>query len=107
LQEDKDKVANSVAFFISVFEKEAKNYKGSATGWVEEDIDIPGTDEKGKAFVLLVGWTSVEAHQEFANTQAFKDNIHHIMGVKDMKKIEAVHTSFKEVTGKRKSVIAL
>lgn len=87
-----------MATFISMFEKEAKNYKGSATGWAEEEIDIPGTDEKAKAFVLLVGWTSVKAHQEFAETQVFKDNIRRIMGTKDMKRIEAVHTSFKEAT---------
>jgi hypothetical protein len=82
-----------------MIEKEAKanSYTASAGGWVDEDIDIPGTDEKGKAYVLLVGWTSVDAHKEFCETQAFEDNIQSILGVKDLQKIEAVHSSLTKV----------
>lgn len=97
-QDDQDKVVENVTAFISVFEREAKNYRASAAGWVDEEVDIPETDEKGKAYILLVGWTSVDAHVDFRDSQAFKNNIHLIVGTKDLKKIEAVHASLTEVT---------
>jgi hypothetical protein len=98
--EDKEQTAKNAGVFLSMLEKKARDYKGSATGWVCEDIDVPGTDEKGKAFVMLIGWASVKAHTDFTNSQVFKDNIHIIMNAKDLKKIEAVHTSFMEIIGK-------
>jgi hypothetical protein len=101
-KKEMNKAAESAEILLVVFEKEAENYRGGATGWVHEDINIPGTDDKGKAFVMLLGWTSVKAHEDFTNTQAFKDNIHHVMSVKDLRKIEAVHTSLTEVAGKKK-----
>jgi len=97
-QEDQSKFVKNVNSFVFVLEKQAKNYRASAGGWVDEDIDIPGTDEKGKVYVLLVGWTSVEAHMEFRDTQAFKDSIHYILASKDLKKIEAVHSSLAELS---------
>lgn len=87
-----------VNMFLAVFEKEATNHRASVGGWVDEQVDIPGTDEKGRLYVLLVGWTSVEAHTEFRGTQAFQDSIHLLMDAKDLKKIEAVHASLTEVT---------
>ncbi|KAK5192463.1 hypothetical protein LTR99_009784 [Exophiala xenobiotica] len=98
-EEDKKKVVDDAKALVAVVEKEAKTYRASAGGWVEEDIDIPGTDEKGKAYVLLIGWTSVEAHMEFRETNAFKENIHYLRDAKDLKKLEAVHASMTEVTG--------
>ena len=98
-QEDQDQVAENAKALASVLEKEATTYKASVGGWVDEEIDVPGTNgEKGKAYVLLIGWTSVEAHIEFRTTQAFKDNIHYLRGAKDLKKIEAVHASCTVVT---------
>ncbi len=98
-QEDQDRVGDNVNGFVSVLEKELETYRASAGGWVDEEIDIPGTDEKGKAYVLLIGWTSVEAHMEFRATKAFKDNVETLSGAKDLKKIEAVNSSLTEVTG--------
>ncbi|EXJ70199.1 uncharacterized protein A1O5_06267 [Cladophialophora psammophila CBS 110553] len=97
-QKDQDNVTEDVENFISIFENHAHNYTASAAGWVDEEIDIPGMEERGKAYVLLVGWTSVEAHMQFRETQAFKDSIHFVMGAKNLKKIEAVHVSLTEVT---------
>ncbi|KIW88701.1 uncharacterized protein Z519_10747 [Cladophialophora bantiana CBS 173.52] len=97
-QNDQDKVTEEVENFISIFENHAHNYTASAAGWVDEEIDIPGMEERGKAYVLLVGWTSVEAHMQFRETQAFKDSIHYVMGAKNLKKIEAVHVSLTEIT---------
>ncbi|OAP63897.1 hypothetical protein AYL99_03124 [Fonsecaea erecta] len=96
---DQARLVENVKAFLAVLEREAKGYKSWVGGWVEEEegIDIPGTDGKGKAYVLVVGWESVEAHKEFCETRAFKENISLVLGVKDLKKIEAVHASLIEV----------
>lgn len=98
-KEDQDKVAENAKAAIAIVEKEAKEYRASAGGWVEEEVDIPGTSEKAKAYVLLIGWTSVEAHLEFRSHSAFKDVIPLLRGNKDLKKLEAVHASLTETTG--------
>ncbi|KIV86655.1 hypothetical protein PV11_02254 [Exophiala sideris] len=98
-KEDQDKVTENVKAAITIIEKEAKEYRASAGGWVEEEIDIPDTEEKAKAYVLLIGWTSVEAHIEFRSHPAFKDVIPHLRGNKDLKKLVAVHASLTETTG--------
>lgn len=97
-QEDQNKVLQDVKTFLSILEEKAKGCKGSAVGWVDEEIELPGEDGKWKAFLLLVGWDSVESHTEFQSSQAFKDNIHHVLGAKGLQKIEAVHSSLMQVT---------
>lgn len=95
--EDREKVVQRVKSFVTVLEEEATTYTACAGGWVDEEIDVPGEEEKGEAYVFLVGWTSVEAHLDFQKTQAFKDNIHYIMEAKGLRKIEAVHASLTEI----------
>ncbi|KAL6242877.1 hypothetical protein RBB50_009977 [Rhinocladiella similis] len=96
--QDKKKVADDTKALIAVLEKEASTYRATAGGWVEEDVNIPGTEEKAKAFVLLIGWTSVEAHLAFRETKAFAENVHLLRDAKDLKKLEALHASLIEVT---------
>lgn len=76
---------------FTTVEQNADTYKGSASGWIVEELTIPGTSEKAKAWSGIIGWTSVEAHLDFRKTQAFKDNSHHLRGAKDLKHIEVVH----------------
>ncbi|OQV09897.1 hypothetical protein CLAIMM_13974 [Cladophialophora immunda] len=95
---DQARLVDNVEAFLAVLAREAKGYKSWVGGWVEEEgIDIPGREEKGKAYVLVVGWESVEAHKEFCETRAFQENISLVLGVRDLKKIEAVHASLIEV----------
>ena len=51
----------------------ADGFKGSAGGWVIEDVEYKG--KKGKAYVSTIGWESVQAHMTFRETAAFKENI--------------------------------
>lgn len=96
-REDQDVVVQDVKTFLSVLEENAKACKGSVVGWVDEEIELPGEDGIWKAFLCLVGWDSVESHTEFQSSQAFKDNIRHVLGAKGLQKIETVHSSLKEV----------
>ena len=65
-------------------------------GWaLEEEIPNPGPQasegEKSKVFVNLVGWVDVEAHQRFQGTQDFRENIHYMLGIKEMRHTELYH----------------
>lgn len=97
-QQDQDKVANNAKTFATVLENRAKSYKASAGGWVEETIDIPGTHEKGRAYVLLVHWDPPKAGIEAQETDAFKNNIHLLRNAKDLQKLEIVHSGLVEAT---------
>ena len=96
-QADQDKFVEDIKKLVKAVEDNAETYTGSAGGWVQEELPIPGTSEKGKAYAAFIGWTSVEAHMQFRETQAFKDNIHFLRGAKDLKKLTVVHTSGTEV----------
>ena len=57
-----------------------------------EDVEYEG--KKGKAYVGVLGWESVEAHMSFRETQAFKDIIHLLRD--DPLGLEVHHTKFVE-----------
>lgn len=90
-ESDQKKFEDDLKKMVAVIEKEATTYKASAGGWVVEEIPIPDTSDKAKAYTALIGWESVEAHLAFRETQAFKDNIHLLRQAKDLKKLHVVH----------------
>ena len=96
-QSDQDKFLEDIKKLVKAVEDNADTYTGSAGGWVVEDVPIPDTSEKGKAYVALIGWKSMEDHMAFRNTQAFKGNIHWLLDAKDMKHRTVVHYSGTEV----------
>jgi len=94
---DQEKFEGDIKKLVDMIEKHAKAYKGSAGGWAIEEVTIPGTSESAKAYITVIGWSSVEAHTAFRDTQHFKDSIHYLREAKDMKKSTFVHVSLKEV----------
>lgn len=47
-------------------------------GWAQGEVkhaSLLGEGAKGRAFVSVVGWESVEAHRAFRETEAFKANV--------------------------------
>lgn len=96
-ESDSSKFVSDIKQLISVIEQNANTYKASAGGWVEEQLTIPGTSEKAKVYAALIGWTSMEDHLAFRETQAFKDNIHLLRKAKDLKHITVVHYSGTQV----------
>ena len=83
--------------FLGTLGENAKEYRGSSGGWSVDEVTIPGTSEKAKAYVTLIGWSSVEAHSAYREGQAFKDNIHYLREAKDLKKMTMVHAHLKEI----------
>lgn len=90
---DQKKTEEDIKKLVKAIEDNSDKYTGSAGGWVEEDVSIPDSEEKGKVYLVLIGWKSMEDHMAFRDTQAFKDNIHYLRGAKDLKKFHVVHYS--------------
>lgn len=97
---------------------EASDAMGVYDGWaLEDDIVSPldggkagegdggkaGEGEEGKegekcqVFVNLVGWASVDAHMRFQGSEAFGQNIHHLLGIKEMRGTELFHVKLARV----------
>ncbi|KAK5107424.1 hypothetical protein LTR62_001285 [Meristemomyces frigidus] len=81
---------------VEVIRKEAgAGFLDAAVGVTHEVVEHEGV--KGKAAVLAVGWRSREAHMEFRETKAFKENIHLLR--RESKKLTMWHVQFMEYQG--------
>lgn len=65
----------------------------SAAGWALEELDFKG--EKARAFVVPIGWESLDAHVKYRDTEHFAKNISLIRGLEGLKGIEMFHVSTK------------
>lgn len=92
LEKENEGFQSKVEQLIKATSDNAEGFKGWAGGWVLEDVKYK--EKKGKAYVGLVGWESVEAHMAFRETQAFKDNINVLR--EDPLGIDVHHTEFVE-----------
>lgn len=85
---------------MSVIEENApaEAYRGSAGGWsVETDVPQSGdAAKKGKVYVAVIGWASVDAHHAFRETKEFKDNIHLLREAEGIQATELVHVETTE-----------
>ena len=96
-QADQDKFVEDFKKLVKAIEDNADTYRGSAGGWVVEDIPIPGTSDKGKAYSAFIGWRSMEDHMQFRDTKTFKDNAHWLTDAKELKHFTMVHYGGTEV----------
>ena len=96
-QADQDQFLEDIKKLVKAIEDNAETYTGSAGGWVEEEIPIPGTSDKGKAYIALIGWKSMEDHIAFRSHPALKENMHWLQEAKDIKHYSVVHYSGTEV----------
>lgn len=72
--------------------KDAPGRTGTSAGWSEEVVN------DSKLFVGVIGWTSIDAHNEMRATQAFKDNAH-LLRTDDVKEWGLYHVSLTEIQG--------
>ena len=80
---------------VDAIKERAEGYGGgTSSGWVIEDVEHEsfGEGKKGKAFVVVIGWKSVQGHIDFRETDAFKENAGFIKGLA----AEMHHTVFTE-----------
>ncbi|TRM69246.1 hypothetical protein BD626DRAFT_473446 [Schizophyllum amplum] len=76
---------------LSILDKE-NDIISAAAGITHEELEYEGV--KGKAAVVIFGWTSVDAHVAFRQTQTYKDNIGVLM--RTAKKFEVKHVNFRK-----------
>ncbi|KAJ9647048.1 hypothetical protein H2201_007216 [Coniosporium apollinis] len=81
--------------FSETAAKNAEGIRSMAAGWsIEERYHKSlGEGVKGKVFVGAIGWTSVEAHMDYRETEAFKDSVKYLRD--GPKGIEMHHVEFK------------
>ena len=60
-------------------------------GWAIEQIDFKG--EPCRALAILIGWESVEAHQQYRGTEAFAKSISLLRETAGIKGVSVVHVS--------------
>lgn len=95
--EDRKTFHEGMREFGHVVSKTAEGYQASLGGFIEEEIIDPKTSEPCLGYVALIGWESVQAHLNYRETQAFKDNIHYLRGAKDLKNVAVFHVDAKQV----------
>ena len=69
-------------------------------GWaLEDEVPNPAADkgEKSQVFVNLVGWVDVEAHMQFQASEDFQLNIHHLLGIKELRHLDVFHAKLRSV----------
>ena len=71
--------------------------KGLIGGWSVEpqEHESLGQGTQGKAFVVFVGWPSVQAHMEFRDTEEFANMIGLLRG--GAVGMKMAHVGFREV----------
>ncbi|EME40356.1 hypothetical protein DOTSEDRAFT_66151 [Dothistroma septosporum NZE10] len=85
-----DALDNAQKFAKMVEDGKAQGVLGAAVGITHEEIEREGV--KGKGLVIAIGWTSVDAHMKFRETETFKENINLLRN--GAKKIEMHHVAF-------------
>ena len=65
--------AGLLKFRQVILDNKVEGFIDAVAGETLEDVEIDGTTGKGLAIIL--GWTSVEAHMAFRETDIFKDNV--------------------------------
>lgn len=67
----------NAARFAETLTSSAAGLRDVSMGWAVEEVEHPELQGgKGKAFVLAIGWTGVDAHMAYRETEAFKDSVH-------------------------------
>lgn len=86
----------NVKKLTGILKEKAEGFRAASGGWVVEDVEHEsiGEGKKGKAYVAVVGWESLEAHMRCRETEFFRDNIHLLR--EGPVKLEVHHTKFME-----------
>ena len=90
--EMKDKATINAEQFLAESAPVAKGCTGeTAMGWAIEQIDFKG--EPCCALAILIGWESLEAHQQYRSSEAFAKSISLVRGTAGLKGVSVVHVS--------------
>ena len=85
-----DALENAQKFIKVVEDEKTEGFLGAAVGVTYEEIEREGV--KGKGMVIAIGWSSVDVHMKFRETETFKNNINLLRN--GAGKIEMHHVAF-------------
>jgi hypothetical protein len=77
--------------FCLLISETAAGFLSFVGGWAEDEYDVPTMMEKGKLYLALLGWESVKAHKDYAQTPSFKENVHLLREAKQLKHLSVFH----------------
>lgn len=80
-----------------IAKEDVEGYLGGAVGITHEEVEREGV--KGKGAVLLIGWSSVETHMKFRESETFKNNIGLLR--EGVQKIEMVSVDDHDIVRRR------
>lgn len=95
-QTDKDAASAQFQQFVDKALKQCPDVTSVSSGWgVESDFPVRGGEEgqKGSLLTALIGWSSVDAHMRFRETDVFKDNVGLIRSLRGLVKLAMFHVS--------------
>ncbi|KLU85423.1 hypothetical protein MAPG_04449 [Magnaporthiopsis poae ATCC 64411] len=99
--EEKARISAVFADFATKALPASPDFKGISMGWgVENDFPLPGGDGGDAGYAAhfaLIGWTSVEGHQRFRETDAFKGSIGPLRTLPGLVKMSVCHIRCKSV----------
>ncbi|KAK9238764.1 hypothetical protein V1525DRAFT_399970 [Lipomyces kononenkoae] len=81
-----------IAKLLSYLEK-ADGFLAVSHGFIDEELAKEDGDEKGKAYLAAIGWSSVDAHVKATTTKEIADAIQLTSG--GSKHVEVRHVKFK------------
>ncbi|KAI3401966.1 hypothetical protein diail_3940, partial [Diaporthe ilicicola] len=93
-QAGKDAVTNQVRQFADACLGGCADIQAINLGWgIENDFPVRDGEEgqKGSIFTGMIGWTSIDAHMQFRETDTFKDNIHLLRELEGVVKMTMFH----------------
>ncbi|KAK5064806.1 hypothetical protein LTR84_000640 [Exophiala bonariae] len=73
--ESQHKIVSNTGKFRSVL-ADPGGCNASSGGWIMEEVEVPGQGNKGRAFVMIFGWDSIEAHTECVKTPRVQEHVH-------------------------------
>ncbi|CAI6311744.1 unnamed protein product [Periconia digitata] len=99
------KDANSARFqeFTEKGLNTCSEVQGISYGWgLENDFPLRDQekDQKGTMFTALIGWSSIDAHMAFRETNEFKESIHLLRGFEELVKLGMFHIHCKSLEKK-------
>lgn len=68
----------------------------SFDGWATE-VTANGMGEKSQVLVNVLGWVDVDAHKRFQDSDDFKQNIHHLTDIQEVRLLELHHVKLHAV----------
>lgn len=97
--DSRKQLEENVAKVVAVADASVKESMGFVGGWSLETVLVPGTLETSTVYIFSQGWPSVQAHNEFRDSPAFKANKHLLDQAIAVRHIQMIHVTTTQVDG--------